>query len=63
MDPPPPPALSTAEGDLLEYYRQKMLAFEGERAVWLQRLADAEKQDAELHRLQWEAKTRGDDVS
>ena len=48
--------------DLLEYYRRKLLAFDGERQVWLERVAEAERQDAELIRLRWEEAQRAEDV-
>src|SRR5437879_760304 len=48
--------------ELLQFYRTKINGFESERATYLQKLADVEAQNSELHRLRWELRAREDEV-
>lgn len=48
--------------ELLTYYRQKVVAFERERAEYLERLAVVERHNGELHRLRWELRSREEEV-
>ena len=54
-------AAPTAE--LLRFYRSKVASFEAERIEQLRRLGDAEAQNAELHRLRWEARAREEEIA
>jgi coiled-coil domain-containing protein 77 len=54
-------AAPTAE--LLRFYRSKVANFESERTEQLRRLGDAEAQNAELHRLRWEARAREEEIA
>jgi len=54
-------AAPTAE--LLRFYRSKVSSFEAERMEQLRRLGDAEAQNAELHRLRWEARAREEEIA
>ena len=75
MDGTPPllssasdPQIETVAGylkpslELLVYYRQKVVAFERERAEYLERLAVVERHNGELHRLRWELRSREEEV-
>lgn len=48
--------------ELLTYYRQKIVAFERERAEYLERLAVVERQNGDVHRLRWELRAREEEV-
>lgn len=48
--------------DLLRFYRSKLSEVEGERGHYIQRLADVDAQNADVHRLRWELRAREDEI-
>jgi len=48
---------------LLAFYRDRINAFDKERAEWLQKLETVKMSQAEFHKLQWELQKRREEIA